>query len=125
MTTPSVASELLAAVQRYFDLMYDCDVAKFGDVFHPHGALNGARDDGLNIWSADQYRDVLSKRESPKSLKAERSDEVLLIDVASARQAIVKVRVLINGTRFIDHLTYLRLGDGWKIAFKAYQIEAK
>lgn len=122
--TPSTTAELLDAVQRYFALMYDCDVSKFDSVFHPTAALNGLRDGAINEWPATQYRDVLAKRESPKSLGAERREAVLLIDVASPNQALVKVRVLINGTTFVDHLTYLKTGDGWKIAFKAYHVES-
>lgn len=123
--TPEVASELLVAIGRYFDLMYDCDVSKFDTVFHSSAALNGLRDGGINIWSAAQYRDVLSKRESPKSLNAARHQEVVLIDAASTHQAIAKVRVLINGTMFVDHLTYLKTDGEWKIAFKAYHVESK
>lgn len=123
--TLSTPTELLEAVQRYFELMYDCDVSKFDSVFHSTAALNGLRDGAINEWTAAHYRDVLSKRESPKSLKAERREELLLVDFASPNQALVKVRVLINGTAFVDHLTYLKTGDDWKIAFKAYYAEPK
>ena len=122
-STPTV--ELLAAVQRYFDLMHDCEVSKFDSVFHSSAALNGLREGAINEWSAAHYRDVLSKRESPKSLGAHRRDEVLLIDFASPNQALVKVRVLINGTMFVDHLTYLKTDNDWKVAFKAYHAEPK
>jgi hypothetical protein len=83
------------------------------------------REGAINEWSAAHYRDVLSKRESPKSLGAKRRDEVLLIDFASPNQALVKVRVLINETTFVDYLTYLKTADDWKIAFKAYHVEPK
>ena len=123
LKAPSPTAELLDAVQCYFQLMYDCDVLKFDDVFHPSAALTGLRDDAINEWSAAHYRDVLSKRESPKSLGADRHEEVLLVDFASPNQALVKVRVLINKTIFVDYLTYLKTGDGWRVAFKAYHVE--
>jgi hypothetical protein len=123
--TPAPTAGLLDAVQRYFELMHDCDVSKFDDVFHSSAALNGLREGAINEWSAAHYRDVLSKRESPKSLGAKRRDEVLLIDFASPNQALVKVRVLINETTFVDYLTYLKTADDWKIAFKAYHVEPK
>lgn len=123
--TSTPTAGLLDAVQRYFELMHDCDVSKFDSVFHPSAALNGLREGAINEWPAAYYRDVLSKRESPKSLGAKRRDEVLLVDFASSNQALVKVRVLINETTFVDHLTYLKTGDDWKIAFKAYHVEPK
>lgn len=123
--TSTPTAGLLEAVQRYFDLMHDCDVSKFDGVFHSSAALNGLREGAINEWSAAHYRDVLSKRESPKSLGAQRRDEVLLVDFASPNQALVKVRVLINGTTFVDHLTYLKTGNDWKVAFKAYHAEPK
>ena len=122
---PSTTAELLDAVQRYFELMYDCDVSKFNGVFHSSAALNGLREGAINEWSAAHYNDVLSKRQSPKSLGAERREEVLLVDFASPNHALVKVRVLINGTTFVDYLNYLKTVEGWKIAFKAYHVEAK
>jgi len=121
----NVGVELLSAIDRYFDLMYDCDVSKFDAVFHPSAALNGLRDGEIVVWPAAHYRDVLSKRQSPKLLKATRHQEVMLIDVASENQANAKVRVLINGKMFVDHLTYLRAGGAWKIAFKAYHVESE
>lgn len=123
--TSSTTTELLGSVQGYFELMYDCDVSKFDSVFHSSATLNGLRDGAINEWSAAHYRDVLSKRESPKSLGAARREEMLLVDFASPNHALVKVRVLINGTTFIDYLTYLKTGDDWKIAFKAYHVEPK
>jgi len=124
MTMSSIPTDgLFTAVQRYFELMYDCDVGSFYDVFHESAHLNGLRDGAINDWPAAHYRDVLTKRPSPKSQQAARQDEILLVDIASPDQAVVKVRVLINGTTFVDHLTYLRTGNDWKIAFKAYHVE--
>jgi Putative lumazine-binding len=53
---------LLAAVQRYFDLMYDCDVSKFAKVFWTTAQLHGFRDGKMTVWPHDTYKDVLSKR---------------------------------------------------------------
>ena len=56
---------LLAAVQRYFDLMYDCDVSKFPQVFWTTAQLHGFRDGTMIVWPYATYKDVLSKRQSP------------------------------------------------------------
>src|SRR3954467_3542811 len=88
-------ASLIAAVNKYFDLMYDCDTSRFNDVFRSTVHLHGFRDGQMVAWSAETYRDILNKRQSPKSLSAARADEILMIDFASATQAMVKVRVRI------------------------------
>ena len=116
--------QLIPAIERYFELMYDCDVSKFYDVFHETAALNGIRDGKMTVWPAAHYREVLATRKSPKSLNAQRGEKILLTDIVSDDQAFAKVRVIINGTTFVDYLTYLKVADNWKIAFKAYHVEA-
>ena len=78
----------------------------------------------MTVWPADTYKDILSKRQSPKSQNAAREEQVLLIDFASPTQALVKVRVRIGAMTFTDYLTYHRLGDDWLITSKAYHGEA-
>ena len=124
MAEIAATTGLSDAVQRYFDLMYDCDVTRFGRVFRPTAQLHGFRQGEMMMWDAATYKDVLSKRQSPKSQNAPREEEVLLIDFASTTQALVKVRVRIGPTRFVDYLTFHRFGDEWLITSKAYHVEA-
>jgi hypothetical protein len=114
---------LLVAVQRYFDLMYDCDVSKFAQVFWTTSQLHGFRDGNMTVWPYDTYKDVLSKRQSPKNQNAPREENVLLVDFASASQALVKVRVRIGATHFIDYLTYHLIEGEWLITSKAYHVD--
>src|SRR5947207_15246584 len=58
---------LIEAVQGYFDLMYDCDTARFDQVFLSTVHLHGFRDGQMMAWSAQTYRDILDRRQSPKS----------------------------------------------------------
>ena len=124
MSRNSDVSGLTEAVQAYFQLMYDCDVSKFGRVFAPTSQLHGFRNGEMTVWPADTYKEVLAKRTSPKSIKAERRDEILLMDFASPTQALVKVRVKIAGTQFVDYLTYHRIDDTWLITGKGYHVES-
>ncbi len=123
MPDRSPAASLSEAVQRYFDLMYDCDVAKFDRVFRPTSQLHGFREGEMTVWPAQTYKDVLAKRASPKSGGAPRQEEILLMDFASPTQALVKVRVRINATVFVDYLSYHRFGDDWLITAKSYHVE--
>src|ERR1700722_19492257 len=91
---------LIRAVQLYFDLMYDADLALFDRVFRSTAQLHGFRGGDMTMWSMPAYRDILASRPSPKSLGAPRQEEILLMDFAAADQAMVKVRVRINATVF-------------------------
>ena len=77
--------------------------------------LVSMRNGELVMWPAAQYKDVLSKRQSPKALGAPREEEILLMDFASPTQAIVKVRVRINSAVFVDYLTWHVVDGDWRI----------
>jgi len=117
-------ASLTEAVQRYFDLMYDNDTARFDRVFRSTFQLHGFRDGEMTVWGAQTYKDILAKRASPKSLGAPRQEEILLMDFASPTQALVKVRVRINAIVFVDYLSYHRFGEDWLITAKAYHVES-
>ena len=110
-------------MQRYFDLMYDSDISRFDRVFRSTAQLHGFRSGEMTMWSAQKFKDVIAGRPSPKSLNAPRQEEILLVDFAGADQALVKVRVRINDTVFVDHLTYHRIDGEWLITAKAYHVE--
>src|SRR5438128_212458 len=114
---------LTEAVQRYFDLMYDADVARFDRVFRPTAQLHGFRDGTLTMWPAATFKELLAGRPSPQAQGAPREEAILLVDFASATQAVVKVRVRIGATRFVDYLVWHRIGDEWLITAKAYHVE--
>jgi hypothetical protein len=117
-------ADLSQALQKYFDLMYDCDTSRFDQVFRPTVQLHGFRDGQMVMWSASTYRDILDKRQSPKSLNAPRADEILLMDFASATQALVKVRVRIGSMVFVDYLTWHCIDGEWLITSKGFHLES-
>jgi hypothetical protein len=79
--------DLTQAVQRYFDLMYDGDTARFDRVFRSTAQLHGFREGQMSMWPAPQYKEILAGRPSPKSLNAPREEEILFVDFASPTQA--------------------------------------
>jgi Putative lumazine-binding len=115
---------LMEAVQRYFDLMYDCDVSRFDRVFRSTAQLHGFREGQMTVWPAQAYKEILASRQSPKALGAPREEQILLVDLASDTQAMVKVRVRINTIVFVDYLTYHRIGGEWLITAKGYHVES-
>jgi Putative lumazine-binding len=116
---------LLAAVDRYFDLMYDNDVSRFDQVFASSAQLHGLRDGHLRLLPAPDYRKALASGSSPKAKNAPRSQEILLVDLASATQAVVKVRVRIDTIQYLDYLSYHCIDGRWLITAKSFHIERR
>ena len=130
MTDPSETAHnsvdaLRQAVKRYFDLMYDSDVSRFDRVFRSTAQLHGIRHGEMRLLSAEGYRDALARTPSPRSQNAPRHEELLLMDVASDGQALVKVRVRINTLLYVDYLSYHRVDGDWLITAKAFHVECE
>jgi Putative lumazine-binding len=123
MTDQPAPAPLLAAVERYFALMYDNDVSRFDQVFAPSAQLHGLRDGELRLIPAADYRNNLAARPSPQSKNAPRLQEVLLVDFASPTQAIVKVRVRIDTQQYLDYLSWHLIGGAWRITAKSFHVE--
>lgn len=116
---------LRQAVSRYFDLMYDSDVSQFDRVFRSSAQLHGIRNGEMRLLTAAAYRDALARTPSPQSLKARRHEEILLVDVTSATQALVKVRVRINALVYVDYLSYHHVDADWRITAKSFHVESE
>ncbi len=123
MPNPPPSTPLLAAVERYLDLMFDNDISRFDDVFASSAQLHGLRDGQLRLLPAQEYKQALASRPSPKSKNAPRQQEVLLVDFASPTQALVKVRVRIDTVQYLDYLSYHCINDAWLITAKSFHVE--
>ena len=116
---------LLDAVERYFDLMFDSDVSRFGRVFAPSAQLHGMRDGNLRLLPAQDYKNALASAPSPKSKNAPRQQEILLVDFAAPTQAVVKVRVRIDTLLYLDYLSYHHIAGAWLITTKSFHVEQR
>lgn len=125
MPDHSTCQSLLSAVERYFDLMFDNDVSRFDQVFASSAQLHGLRDGHLRLLSARDYSNALASGPSPKSKHAPRQQEVLLMDVASATQALLKVRVRIDTVQYLDYLAYHCIDGAWLITAKSFHVEKR
>ena len=123
MSNQSAIQSLHQAIQQYFDLMYDNDTTRFGRVFRPTAQLHGFREGVMAMRPAQNYKEILDQRPSPKSLNAPREEEILLIDFASSTQAFAKVRVRINDEVFVDYLVFHRIDGAWMITSKAFHVD--
>ncbi len=111
---------LLAAVDRYFDLMYDSDTSRFDRVFGPTAQLHGFFNGEMRMLTAATYREALESQPSPKSQNAPREQQILLLDFATDDQAMVKIRVRINQAVYVDYLTYHRIDGDWLVTAKGF-----
>jgi hypothetical protein len=121
----ATSRSLLDAVERYFDLMFDNDVSRFDHVFAASAQLHGLRDGNLRLLSAQDYLKVLAAGPSPKSKNAPRQQEVLLVDFASATEAVVKLRVRIDTVLYVDYLAYHCIDGAWLITAKSFHVERR
>jgi Putative lumazine-binding len=123
MTNRATFLSLLEATERYFDLMFDNDVSRFDSVFSANAQLHGLPDGNLRLLPAKDYKAALASAKSPKAKNAPRQQEVLLVDFASATQALVKVRVRIDTNLYVDYLSYHAIDGAWLITAKSFHIE--
>jgi len=125
MTDTTAHRALLAAVDRYFDLMFDSDVGRFDRVYAATAHLHGLRDGQLRVLPAAEYRRLLAANPSPKSNNAPRQQEILLVDFAALTQALVKVRVRIDTLLYVDYLSFHLIGAAWLVTAKSFHIERR
>jgi hypothetical protein len=114
--------DVAAAINGYFDLMYDADDARFPNVFHDVCVIHGMRDGKLAAWSAAEFRDVMRNRESPAAMKSPRDQEILGIELTSPELATAQVRVRIGQICFVDRLIFHRLDGRWIVTSKAFHV---
>jgi hypothetical protein len=125
MTDRSGVEPLLALVKRYFGLMYDSDVSSFDFVFQPTARLHGLSNGTLRMLAAQDYKDMLAGAPSPKSRNAPREEQILLVDLASPTQAMVKVRVRADTIVYVDYLCCHCIEGNWLITSKAFHVESR
>jgi len=116
---------LLDAVDRYFETMFDCDVARFDRLFASTAQLHGLRDGQIRVLPAAEYRGLLASAPSPKSKNAPRQQEILLVDFASSDQAMVKLRVRIDTILYLDYLAFHLIAGAWRVTAKSFHIERR
>lgn len=114
-------TEIQAALQTYFYVMYECDMQKFDEIFHPSCSLFTSSDKSLVVRPFTNYREEMSIRTPPKSLGQPRDQETILkIDMLSPSIALAQVRVRIFDKIYIDNLNLIKVDGRWMIVAKIY-----
>lgn len=116
-------TELLDAVQIYFDSLYYCNTDMLNTVFHENSSLFDADNGKVFVEPIASFSNDVGGRVSPASVGQEREDEILMIDWLSPISAVVKIRLRAHENVFVDHLGFVKGEDGWKIVSKIWHLE--
>ena len=116
-------TEIQSTLQTYFDVMYECDMKKFDQVFHPSCSLFTAAGEDLMVKPCEQYRREMSTRTPPKSRAQSRDKErIIKIDFLSDEMALAQVRVHIHDNMLADNLNLVKVGPRWMVVAKIYHL---
>ena len=114
-----------AVVQTYFDGLYEGDADKLAAAFHPVSHLYSESDGKVVDVPRDQWLEMVRQRPSAKSKGHPRHDRIVSIDQSGPASAFVKVECALPPRFFVDYLTLLKTGEGWKVVAKAYKFETR
>lgn len=117
-------TELRAAVDVYFDALYNCDVTLLDRVFHPASTLFDVDEGPVVVDPYPAWREVVANRQSPASVNQVRDEHVLDITWLSEKAAVVHVRLQVLSAIFVDVLSFVDGPDGWQIVAKVWHLES-
>lgn len=113
-----------ATVRTYLDGLYEGDVEKLAQAFHPTSALTTTRDDGtIQVVPREQWLDLVRNRPSPQKAGLQRDDHILTIDLVGPTLALVKVKCQMPPRYFTDLLSLLKVESRWQVVQKVFMTE--
>jgi hypothetical protein len=118
-------TELTDAVDVYFRGLYACDVELLDTVFHPASSLFDVDEGVVTVDPYPVWREVVAHRPSPESVGQERKDEIVATDWLSDRAAMVRVRLRVLDSVFVDQLSFVDGPAGWQIVAKVWHLEGR
>jgi hypothetical protein len=119
----SNTTDLIAAVDVYFDAIHECDVEKLNAIFHETSSLFDADEGKIFVEPIDSFSKDVAGRTSAASVGQPREAEILMIDYLSPISATVKIRIRAHQNVFLDHLGFVKTEAGWKIVSKIWHLE--
>ena len=111
-------------VQLYFDGMYQSDIEKLKQAFHPSAALMGHFNGNLVHIPIQKWLDMVSSTPAPASKGEEYNMKLVSLDLTE-NMAMVKVRDFYLGSWFTDYLSLLKIQGQWLIIHKSFHHEPK
>lgn len=116
-------TDLIKAVQTYFDALYYCDTKKLNEVFHKSSSLFDVDGGEVFVEPIASFSKDVGGRVSPASKEQEPEAEILMIDWLWPACATVKIRIRAHNNVFVDHLGFVNGENGWQIVSKIWHLE--
>ena len=107
----------------YFDGLYEGDIQKFSNVFHPESHLYFSDGGLVTDWPRSEYFEMISNRPSPASQGLMRHDKIISINMSGPATAFAIVQCAIAPRYFTDYLTLLKTNEGWQIISKTFHTD--
>ena len=107
----------------YFDGLYEGDIQKFSNVFHPESHLYFSDGETVTDWPRSEYLEMISNRPSPSSQGLTRHDKIISINISGPSTAFAIVQCAIPPRYFTDYLTLLKTNEGWQIISKTFHTD--
>ncbi len=114
---------IIAALDLYFDGLYDSDAGKLGAVFHPLAVYACASEGSLTHLTMGDYLPMVARRPSPASRGEARRDRIISIEFAGPVTALARVECAIGEKRFTDLLSFVKLDGRWQIIAKLFHFD--
>lgn len=119
----ALRTEVVRALDDYFDGLYHSDSARLRRVFHPAAQYACATDGHLLLRTMDEYLPIVDARPSPASRGEPRRDRIVSIEFAGPVTAFARVECAIAPKAFVDFLFLVRLDGRWQIIAKVFHYE--
>jgi len=119
----NLTTDLINAVQTYFDALYYCDTKKLNEVFHKNSSLFDVDQGKVFVEPIASFSADVGARVSPQSKGQKPEAEILMIDWLSTTCTTVKIRIRAHNNVFVDHLGFVNGQDGWQIVSKIWHLE--
>lgn len=67
---------------------------------------------------------MVANRKSPASVNQVRDEAILSVDWLSEKAAVVRARLRVLDSIFVDQLSFVDGADGWQIVAKVWHVES-
>ncbi|MDK3019780.1 nuclear transport factor 2 family protein [Pseudodonghicola flavimaris] len=124
MTTPVKSDEeqLKDLIQEYFDAIYEGDIARVRQVFHPLCRLFAVIEGKITAFDHDPYMERVAGRPSGASRGDARDDQIVTLSLASPTTASARVKDIYAPHRFVNELTFMKEDGRWWVIVKAWHV---
>ncbi len=125
MATKQGYADVSRVLETYFDGLHHANSEVLATVFHPDARyVNATEGDYMNYTMPEYFR-VVDGRTSPASENEDRVDRILSIAFGGPNMAVVTASMSMLGRDYMDNLTFIHDGAGWRIVSKVFSYATK